>query len=195
MNKLPYISAVCTFVIFYFIRLTYKTPFIQAFDNGAFYLLYGNQFISQFHYVGEKTVIFGVTFILLIIIWIRIKDDRLMIFVILSVGGGYGLYQLLKRLIERPRPDIVNQFSTFSFPSGHALHGLVFLFTIAYVINRMFMLKRSALIVWIAAILLTILIGLSRIAEARHFASDVVAGWSLGYSWFVLCRRCWTNCV
>ena len=67
------------------------------------------------------------------------------------------------------------------------MHGLVFLFTIAYVINRMFMLKRSALIVWIAAILLTILIGLSRIAEARHFASDVVAGWSLGYSWFVLC--------
>ena len=187
MNKFQYVIAICTFVVFYLLRLTYETPFIQAFDSGAFHLLYGNEFITLFHYLGETKFIFAVTFILWIVIWIRMKDSRLMVFVIFSVGGGYGLYQFLKRVIERPRPDIVDQFSTFSFPSGHAVHGLLFLLTIAYVVNRMFTSKRASRIVWITAILLTLFIGLSRIAEARHFASDVIAGWSLGYSWFILC--------
>lgn len=149
--------------------------------------MYSNKFITLFHHLGETKFIFTVSIILCIIIWIRKKDYRLIGFVILSVGGGYGLYQLLKRVIERPRPDIVDQFSTFSFPSGHAVHGLLYLFTIAYVLNRFFTSNRASLIIWITAIFLTILIGVSRITEARHFASDVIAGWSLGYSWFMLC--------
>ena len=116
-----------------------------------------------------------------------------MIFVIFSVGGGYELYHFLKRLIERPRPDIVDQLSTFSFPSGHALHGLVYLFTIAYVVNQISTSKSASLIVWITAIIFTLLIGVSVIAEARHFASDVIAGWSLGYSWFILCLWWYQN--
>ena len=186
MNKL-YVLAVCTFVVFCILWTTYETPLIQSFDKGASNLLYGNKFISLFHYLGETKFIFAVSIIIWIIIWIRKKDYRLMVFVIFSVGGGYGLYQFLKRVIERPRPDIVDQFSTFSFPSGHAVHGLVYLFTIAYVCNRFFTTKSASLIVWITAIILTLLIGVSRITEARHFASDVIAGWMLGYSWFILC--------
>lgn len=149
--------------------------------------MYGNKFITLFHYLGETKFIFTVAIILCLIIWIYKKDYRLIGFVIFSVGGGYGLYQLLKRIIERPRPDIADQFSTFSFPSGHAVHGLLYLFTIAYVLNLLYTLNKASLIVWIAAIILTLLIGVSRITEARHFASDVMAGWSLGYSWFMLC--------
>ncbi|WP_339194749.1 phosphatase PAP2 family protein [Solibacillus sp. FSL R5-0449] len=141
----------------------------------------------MFHHIGETNFIFAVAVILCILIWIRKKDFRLIGFVIFSVGGGYGLYQLLKRLIERPRPDRADQFSTFSFPSGHAVHGLVYLFTIAYVLNRLYDFNKASLIVWIAVIILTLLIGISRITEARHFASDVIAGWSIGYSWFILC--------
>ena len=187
MKNYYYILAFCTFILFYILRLTYETPVAEAFDNSAFYLLYGNGFISLFHYLGKTTFIFAVSFILLIVIWFQKKGNRLMFFVVLSVGGGYGLYQFLKRVIERPRPDIVNQISTFSFPSGHALHGIVYLFTVAYVVTHLFSSKRASLIVWIAAVILVLLIGLSRIAEARHFASDIIAGWSLGYSWFILC--------
>jgi len=110
-----------------------------------------------------------------------------MIFVILSVGGGYVLYQFLKRTIERPRPEIVDQFSTFSFPSGHACHGLLYLLTVAFLITLSNTSKWISLFVWISAIILALLIGLSRIADGRHFASDVLAGWLLGYSWFILC--------
>lgn len=149
--------------------------------------MYGNKFFTLFHHIGETNFLFTVAIILCIFIWIYKKDYKLIGFVIFSVGGGYGLYQILKRLIERPRPDIADQFYTFSFPSGHAVHGLLYLFTIAYVLNRLYTLNKASLIVWISAIILTLLIGISRITEARHFASDVLAGWSLGYSWFMLC--------
>ena len=187
MNKLQYVLAVCTFVGFCILWTTYETPFIQAFDRRASDLLYGNKFITTFHYLGETKFIFAVTIIVGIIMWIRKQDYKLMVFLIFSVGGGYVLYQLLKRIIERPRPDIADQFSTYSFPSGHAVHGLLYIFTIVYVLSQIFTSKRASLIVWITAIILTLLIGLSRIAEARHFASDVIAGWLLGYSWFILC--------
>lgn len=141
----------------------------------------------MFHHIGETNFIFAVSVIFCIFIWIYKKDYKLIGFVIVSVGGGYALYQLLKRLIERPRPDIADQFSTFSFPSGHAVHGLLYIFTITYVLNRLYTLNKASLIVWIAAIILALLIGISRITEARHFASDVIAGWSLGYSWFIMC--------
>ncbi|MCK1998438.1 phosphatase PAP2 family protein [Psychrobacillus psychrodurans] len=188
MNKSIYVIAVCTFVVFCIIWMTYETSFIQSFDRIASDSLYGNKFITMFHYLGETKFIFAVTIIVLIIIWFRKHDYRLTVFVIFSVGAGYGLYQLLKRVIERPRPEIVDQFSTFSFPSGHAVHGLLYLLTIAYLINRTVIIsKKASIIVWISAIILTLLIGLSRITEGRHFASDVLAGWMLGYSWFVLC--------
>lgn len=172
--------------MFCILWITFETAFIQAIDKGAFELLYGNKFITLFHHLGETNFIFAVSIILCLFIWIRKKDYRLIGFVIFSIGGGYGLYQLLKRLIERPRPDLADQFSTFSFPSGHAVHGLLYLFTIVYVLNHLYNLNKASLIIWIAAIILTLLIGVSRITEARHFASDVIAGWSLGYSWFML---------
>ncbi|MCZ8539786.1 undecaprenyl-diphosphatase [Paenisporosarcina quisquiliarum] len=188
MNKSKYVIAVFTFVVFCIIWMTYETSFIQSFDRIASDLLYGNKFITMFHYLGETKFIFAVTIIVLIIIWFRKHDYRLTVFVIFSVGAGYGLYQFLKRVIERPRPEIVDQFFTFSFPSGHAVHGLLYLLTIAYLINQTVIIsKKASIIVWISAIILTLLIGLSRITEGRHFASDVLAGWMLGYSWFVLC--------
>lgn len=187
MNKLQYVLAFCSLIIFVILSLIYETPFIQAFDRIASDSLYGNKFITIFHYLGETKFIFAVTIIIIVIIWIRKQDNKLIVFVILSVGVGYGLYQFLKRVFERPRPEIVDQFSTFSFPSGHAVHGLLYLLTIAYVFNRTVTSKRASLIVWIAAIILSLLIGVSRITEGRHFASDVLAGWLLGYSWFIVC--------
>ncbi|MDM5332005.1 phosphatase PAP2 family protein [Ureibacillus composti] len=187
MNKWIYISAICAFIIFCILWMTFDTPLIKAFDQGASDLLYGREYITVFHYIGETKFIFSVAIILLLIILIRLKDYKLMLFEIMSVGFGYAIYQVLKRIVERPRPEIVDQFTTFSFPSGHALHGFLYLVTVAYVFNRMGISKTASRIIWTIAILLFLLIGLSRIAEGRHYASDVLAGWMLGYSWFILC--------
>lgn len=191
MKKVYFIIAIFTFIVFCILWMTFDTPFIQTFDMIASKLLFGIHWITMFHYLGETKFIFVVSLILIIIIWIRKHDSKLMLFVFLTVGTGFGLYQFLKHLIERPRPDIVDQFSTFSFPSGHAVHGILYLLTIAYVFDKLFdkiiNSRKNSRTVWITAIILVLFIGLSRITEGRHYVSDVLAGWMLGYSWFILC--------
>lgn len=185
MNKWFYILAIVAFILFCILWMTYQLPFVEAMDDRVSKLFYGNKFISLFHYLGNTKFVFTISAITIIVIWIFKNDYKLMLFVFINVMFAYGLYQFLKRLIERPRPDIESQLSTFSFPSGHAVMGIVYLLTIAFVFHKLSN-KRSRF-VWIAAIILFLLIGLSRIAQGHHYTSDIIAGWMLGYSWFIVC--------
>ncbi|MFC7686498.1 phosphatase PAP2 family protein [Ureibacillus sp. GCM10028918] len=187
MKKFRYGFAIFAFVVFCILWITYETPAIKAFDQKVSDILFGFDLITPFHYLGETKVIFGVSLIVLAIIWVRLRDYQLMFFVFLTIGVGFGLYQFLKRVVERPRPEIVDQLSTFSFPSGHSTHGILFLLTLAFVFSKLVKSKKASQIAWVLAIIIFVFIGLSRITEGRHFASDVLAGWSLGYTWFTLC--------
>jgi len=64
--------------------------------------------------------------------------------------------------------------------------GILYLFTIAYLITEHQSSTTKKILVWLLAIILTALVGLSRIAGSRHFASDVISGWAIGYTWFIL---------
>lgn len=187
MNKFHYLLAILTFMVFCILWMTYETPAIVAFDLRVSKLLFGVDIITPFHYLGETKVIFGVSLLMILIIWVRLRDYKLMFFVFLTIGIGFGLYQFLKRVVERPRPEIVDQYTTFSFPSGHATHGILFLLTLAFVLGRIVKSIKAKQVIWLVAIIIFVLIGLSRVTEGRHFASDVLAGWSLGYTWFILC--------
>jgi membrane-associated phospholipid phosphatase len=92
-----------------------------------------------------------------------------------------------KALVNRPRPAtmLVAAPST-SFPSGHALEAMAALLAVLCfffpMLNRM--IRRIAVAV-VAASLLTV--GISRVVLNVHYPSDVLAGWSLGYLYFLLC--------
>ena len=182
-----YLLAAFTFCIFIILRITYTTPLIHAYDEKIATLLKDNQFIIFFHTIGEPIFVVIVAFVLLIWLWLRQRNYRAMLFVLLTIAAGNVLNQLLKKWVERPRPEIVDQLSSYSFPSGHAMTGILYLLTIAYLLSEVLRNQRTILLVWIVALVLACLIGLSRIAESRHFASDVLAGWSMGYTWFAIC--------
>lgn len=187
MKKWAYPLAIVTGIIFILMAFTYSTPAMNAFDDKIATLLTGNEFIILFHYIGEPIFVVVVGVIAFLYLWIREKNYSGMIFVLLTFAAGTVLNQLLKRIFERPRPEIVDQLTSFSFPSGHSMAGVLYLFTLAYILSEIMKERKKIQIIWIAAVLLACLIGLSRIAEGRHFATDVVAGWSMGYSWFVVC--------
>ena len=65
--------------------------------------------------------------------------------------------------------------------------GVLYLFMLAYLFSKVTTQHKKITVVWVAAAVLACFIGLSRIAESRHFATDVLAGWSLGYTWLVVC--------
>lgn len=187
MDKCNKISFFVTLIIFFVLLFSYNTSPIERLDEILSVLLKGNTFITAFHYVGNTSSIIVVAVGMLLILWLKQRNYRGMIFVLLTVGAGKVLNQLIKNWIDRPRPEIVDQLTTFSFPSGHAMLSLLYLFTIAYLLSEVLPSGKITVSIWIVAILLSIFIGLSRIAESRHYASDVIAGWCIGYSWFILC--------
>lgn len=187
VKKWAYPLAIITFVFFLIIAINLKTPSFEAFDERIASVLRGNDFIILFHYLGETVFVVIVALALVFLLWIRKQNYRGMLFVVLTLAAGTTLNNLVKKIVERPRPEIVDQLSSYSFPSGHSQMGILYLLTLAYLFSELTTSKKKAMIAWLVAIVLFILIGLSRVAESRHFATDVLAGWSLGYTWFVLC--------
>lgn len=107
---------------------------------------------------------------------------------LLVVGliGGVALSEGLKALFERERPPVAYQAVetlNASFPSGHALLSTVFYLTLGVMLTRAFPSKRLKAFVLGAAILIALLIGLTRVYLGAHWATDVLAGWCAGAAW------------
>jgi membrane-associated phospholipid phosphatase len=92
-----------------------------------------------------------------------------------------------KAAVNRPRPPtmLVPESST-SFPSGHALEATAALLAmVCFVLPMVNRLMGRVLIALSALSLLAV--GTARVALNVHYPSDVLAGWSLGYLYFLLC--------
>lgn len=108
----------------------------------------------------------------------------------LALGGGLLLSEVMKGVFVRDRPPaIYSAVETInaSFPSGHALISTVFYLTLGVMLERAFARRRMKVYVLGTAVTIAILVGLSRVYLAAHWASDVMAGWSLGAAWAMIC--------
>jgi undecaprenyl-diphosphatase len=114
------------------------------------------------------------------------------ILVLGSVIGGVVLSSILKVGIDRPRPDLVAHLveeHTGSFPSGHAMLSAVVYLTLGGLLSRVERPRRIKIYVLSVAVILTLLIGVSRVYLGVHWPTDVLAGWCAGATWAVLCWR------
>ena len=103
--------------------------------------------------------------------------------------SGYTVMLLLKRIIQRPRPDIVKHLADFhstSFPSGHSMMSAVVYVTLAFQLLRVVKDSRLRATTLSAAVVLTSLVGTSRVFLGVHFPTDVLAGWTAGLVWSLL---------
>jgi undecaprenyl-diphosphatase len=104
--------------------------------------------------------------------------------VVILVSTGSLIVEWLKRLIDRARPEVLIKMlatpGSASFPSGHAMAGLLLFGTLAL------MLSVSRLPGWvrvwgsIGTLLVGVAIGLSRVYLGVHYMSDVLGAWLLG---------------
>lgn len=112
------------------------------------------------------------------------------IFVLTSVGLGWGLSNALKALVGRERPGVVPHLMPAyhsSFPSGHSMMSAVVYLTLGALLARLLPTGRLKAYVLVVALLLTGLVGISRIYLGVHFPTDVAAGWCFGLAWATLC--------
>jgi undecaprenyl-diphosphatase len=112
------------------------------------------------------------------------------LFVLGSVAGGVLISQATKWAYARPRPDLVphgTEVFTASFPSGHSMMAAVVYLTLGALLARTQSGRRVKTYVLAVAVLLTVLVGASRVYLGVHWPTDVLAGWALGGMWALIC--------
>jgi len=109
---------------------------------------------------------------------------------IAASSSGVAFYHGLKRLVDRARPPEafhLAEVATPSFPSGHSMMAAVVYITLWILIARL-EVRRSIRIYGLAiALLITVLVGLSRVSLGVHYPTDVLAGWFFGTVWAIVC--------
>lgn len=118
------------------------------------------------------------------------KKPQMALFLASTVGGGIVVSFLLKMVFERPRPDLVPHGShvyTTSFPSGHSMMAALTYLTLAVVLARAHVRRRVKVFFVLVGGLIAIAVGISRVYLGVHWPTDVLAGWTAGTVWAILC--------
>lgn len=177
-------------IIFLFILEDVLDKEITLFDTYLYYviILFKNSNLTNFLKIitqfGDAIILITISLISLIIL----KNKKVGIAISLNLISIAFLNQILKRIIQRPRPEGFRLIEEkgYSFPSGHsmvsmAFYGLIIYFIYKYVKNK----KVKTTICAILSILI-ILIGISRIYLGVHYASDVIAGFLISISYLII---------
>lgn len=107
-----------------------------------------------------------------------------------ALGGGLAMSQTLKMVFGRERPPVAYRAAeavNASFPSGHAMLSAVAYLTIGAILAKSMQTTREKLYVMGVALILTFVVGVSRIYLGVHWATDVFGGWSIGAAWATTC--------
>ncbi len=136
--------------------------------------------------LGDKIGI-GIV-VLMVTLWLGFKkrDFVGIIVLVLAVALGNEASKWLKEVIGRERPVTAQLAESLSFPSGHAMVGLILYFITSYLlINHL----NSTKLKWgigIISLLIVLSIGLSRIVLEDHYPTDVIGGYVIGLIWSIL---------
>ncbi|HWC04543.1 MAG TPA: phosphatase PAP2 family protein [Methylomirabilota bacterium] len=164
---------------------------VRRADNPA--LLIGPRWLAEA--VTDVTALGG-TSILVIVVLCAIGYLALQqrysaaLFVFVASAGGGVLSTGLKHVFARDRPDVVPHLVTvegLSFPSGHSMAAAVIYLTLGALLARFAAPRRIRVYVISTSLVLAFLIGITRVCLGVHYPTDVLAGWSAGLAWALLC--------
>jgi undecaprenyl-diphosphatase len=135
--------------------------------------------------LGEPTVLIAACLASAAWLWTA-RRGRLGLVLLLIALIGRGLSEAQKYWIARVRPDLEPHLvvvQTSSFPSGHAASSMIFYLALALALTAHTRWNRLAAMI---AIMLSLLVGTSRVMLGVHWPSDVIGGWAFGMLWVLL---------
>jgi membrane-associated phospholipid phosphatase len=185
--------------------LVYAAMWVGYAQNWAWLDTVDTQGLETFHQIGATRpgwvsfwavfcTVFGpngfrvIALVFVIVALVR-RNVATALFLVISVGLTGVLTEGAKFIVGRPRPATALVYaSSTSFPSGHALGAMVGVLALLTVLWPSLAPRwRTALAV--LGGVLVVLVGSARVALNVHYPSDVLAGWALGYLYYLLCMR------
>ncbi len=138
--------------------------------------------------LGGIIVLAGLTVVVAGYFLLLRKSHLAILVIIATVGGGF-INTGLKHLIGRERPPEehrVVQELTHSFPSGHAMLSATVYLTLGTLLARGSKGRALKVYILLVAVVIAMLIGVSRVYLMVHWPTDILAGWMVGLMWAVL---------
>ncbi|MDQ3660698.1 MAG: phosphatase PAP2 family protein [Actinomycetota bacterium] len=135
------------------------------------------------------TFLGGTLFVILIlgtagiVLYLLERQTRWPVFLAWTVVGSLGLDNLIKTLVDRPRPDFhrLTDVTGSAFPSGHSSAAAALFLALAFLLTRRMNGGRAW--VWGVAAMLAFLVAASRVYLGAHWPTDVIGGLALGGLW------------
>ena len=168
------------------IMLGLRTPGDTALPIGPAWL---SGVLLDFTALGGTAVLALVTLVTATYLLVARKAG-VALFLLFAVAGGSLLNLLMKSGFDRARPDLVAHLvkaQSSSFPSGHAMNSAIVYLTLGTLLARAVPQRALKSYVIGVAVLLTLIVGCSRVYLGVHWPTDVIGGWAIGASWAILC--------
>lgn len=165
-----------------------------AFDDAAFRYLsslvstFNTNLMRFFSFLGNYKFLV-VANILLVLYFLFVRKHRWYTIKVPAIAISSTIIMFLLKFIfqrERPLMPLLHPAAGLSFPSGHALCSVTFFGLLIYFVWKHTDHKLLRISITIILLLTIFMIGLSRVYLRVHHASDVLAGFCLGYIWLFI---------
>jgi undecaprenyl-diphosphatase len=159
---------------------------IQDLDNDVLQWFQDRHTAWLDYNVKELTTLGGTTVLAVVVVFalgmlVVLRRYRHAVLAAILIAGVYFATEAVKDAVGRPRPVLSPkakpQTDSASFPSSHASRSMGVFVILALCLRRRTAARWYALA---GALLVAVLVGLTRLYLGKHFLSDVVAGWLLG---------------
>jgi membrane-associated phospholipid phosphatase len=136
------------------------------------------RFAASFTHFGGAAVTLGIAAVAAVSLFVRRRPGAALLLAGTVLTERF-LVDGLKAWIGRPRPAIdplVHLPQSLAYPSGHAANSMAAFLAVALIAAP----ARYRWATAVAALVLAVLVGCSRILLGVHWPSDVIGGWALG---------------
>jgi undecaprenyl-diphosphatase len=139
-------------------------------------------------WLGSTAVLWPVVGVAALVLIVRGRRWREAAFLVLALGGSILVTDVVKLLVDRPRPPAsvrLLHVTGTAYPSGHALDAMAALMALAVVLAEGRSRKaRGAL--FCSAGIAVLVVGWSRVYLGTHWLTDVLGGYALGGCWVAM---------